>query len=256
MAETAEYFVVALRRMPVLRDIPCCSAPTVAEDGIIPDLALAIFSTDPDPPLEADLLDDCLTRELADGSSEIVKLEKLHLMAAIRHDDAPAVLRHVAGGTDLGLMGEGLRVASNHGSLAVVRELVAVGLSVNEVCPRSHLAPLHLAAGGGHSVVCKVLLNAMADVHKTVGGTTALEMAQMSGHIEAEDVIDRHIAACERNDYTGTPKYCVLPRVPPQLGEALMNGLPCAELPVSIPEDPCERIPPCHQIRSLSIAAI
>ena len=54
--------------------------------------------------------------------------------------------------------------------------------------------PLHLAAAGGHVVVCALLLDALADVHKQVDGITALSLARKMGNMEVEEVIERHVA--------------------------------------------------------------
>merc|ERR1719424_759355 len=93
---------------------------------------------------------------------------RLQLLTAVRNDDAPGVLQHVADGADINLMGEALRLAAHRGSAAVVRELVAVGLSVNEPCPQTHFTPIHLSSAAGHHVVCEVFVGCLggcAQVH-------------------------------------------------------------------------------------------
>merc|ERR1719210_1852713 len=82
---------------------------------------------------------------------------------AARQDDAPAMLQLVADGADLTDVSEALRLAAYRGSASVVRELVAVGLSVNVGDPHTGFAPLQLAAATGHLAVCELLLDALAD---------------------------------------------------------------------------------------------
>mmetsp|Transcript_56354 Transcript_56354/g.119929 ORF Transcript_56354/g.119929 Transcript_56354/m.119929 type:complete len:324 (-) Transcript_56354:62-1033(-) len=156
------------------------------------------------------------------------------LLRAARLDDAPIVLQMVAEGADLALVGEALRLAAYRGSACVVRELVAVGLPVNEACPYTGLTSLQLAAGCGHILVCELLLDAMADVQSHQGqGLTALELARRKGHVEVQEVIERHVAALllagkgEEQDEGGAYKRAhVLPRVSPVLSEAVLQALP------------------------------
>lgn len=156
-------------------------------------------------------------------------------MGAVRRDDAPAVLQFVADGAKVEVMSEALRLACNSGSLSVVRELVAVGLTVNESCLQTGFTPIHLAAAGGHHTVCEVLLDAMADVHKVAGNTTAQALARKSGHVEVDEIITRHIAALvaeESGDQgpdasaASNRRAHVLPRVSPFLSEAVLQAVP------------------------------
>lgn len=155
-------------------------------------------------------------------------------LAAARHDDAPGVLEHVAGGVKLEDMGEALRIASQRGCASVVRELVAVGLAVNATCPHTHFAPLQLSAASGHLAVCELLLDALADVHRSAGGanSSAITLAHMSGHIDVEELLERHIAsraqANSGEDTVIARRTHVLPRVSPALSEAMLQALPVA----------------------------
>lgn len=222
----------------------CCASdaqpmPLGALDMIGPQLGhdfflkeFAINDSQPDQVLEAEKVDQSLTVGMAGGRGGANPL-RLQLLAAVRNDDAPGVLQHVADGADIALMGEALRLAAHRGSASVVRELVAVGLSVNDSCPQTHFTPIHLASAGGHHVVCEVLLDALADVHKPIGGTTALSMARKSGHAEVEEVITRHITSLVMNDQgegndnsQQNRRAHVLPRVSPFLSEAVLQALP------------------------------
>jgi len=155
------------------------------------------------------------------------------LLTAVRQDDAPGVLQYVADGADIVDMSEALRLAAHRGAASVVRELVAVGLSVNDGCPESGFTPLQLSASSGHLVVCELLLDALADVHRPVGGSTALSLARKMGNVEVEEVIERHVGALliqeqgegadEAQQYR---RAHVLPRVSPVLSEAVLQALP------------------------------
>jgi ankyrin repeat protein len=157
------------------------------------------------------------------------------LMKAARMDDAPAMLQLVADGADLVDVSEALRLAAYRGSAAVVRELVAVGLGVNEACPDTGLTSLQLAAGSGHILVCELLLDAMADPCG-VRGPPAISLARKKGHVEVEEVIERHVAAMllagrgeEPDDGAQFRRAHVLPRVSPVLSDAVINALPQLE---------------------------
>lgn len=153
---------------------------------------------------------------------------------AVRRDDAPSVLQLVAEGAKEEDMSEALRLACHSGSLAVVRELVGLGLSVNESCLQTGVTPIHLAAAGGHHTVCEVLLDAMADVHRVVRNITAQTLARKSGHVEVDEMITNHIAALVAEEGCGqgpdasaasNRRAHVLPRVSPFLSEAVLQAV-------------------------------
>mmetsp|Transcript_99284 Transcript_99284/g.155251 ORF Transcript_99284/g.155251 Transcript_99284/m.155251 type:complete len:266 (-) Transcript_99284:92-889(-) len=186
---------------------------------------------------------------------------RTRLLTATRQDDAPGVLQCVADGADISDMSESLRLAAQRGSASVVRELVAVGLTVNEDCPVSQYTPLHLAAANGHVTVVELLLDALADVHRTVQGSTALNLARKMGNVEVEEVLERHVASLVMDGEDGgedasqwSRRAHVLPRVSPVLSEAVLQALPSVpqqlekisqaerkNSPPPAPEQPCEQ---------------
>lgn len=182
---------------------------------------------------------------------ESLNLARRRLLRAACGDDAPTVLQLVAEGADLYLVGEALRLAAYRGSACVVRELVAVGLSVNDPCPYTGMTSLQLAAGSGHILVCELLLDAMADVQKSAcRGQTAIELARRKGHVEVQEVIERHISALliagkgEEQDEGGAYRRAhVLPRVSPVLSEAVLQVGPSL-LPTSMDSELREFKPP------------
>mmetsp|Transcript_6308 Transcript_6308/g.15140 ORF Transcript_6308/g.15140 Transcript_6308/m.15140 type:complete len:264 (-) Transcript_6308:76-867(-) len=159
-----------------------------------------------------------------DSTSASTELRR-QLLAASRQDDAPGVLLHIADGADIADMGEALRVAAHRGCASVARELVAVGLSVNECCPHTGFSPLQLAAAGGHLAVCELLLDALADVNQSLGGATALTLAHKMGHLDVEQILERH-AACLGDNQDENRRCHVLPRVSPTLSEAVLQAFP------------------------------
>jgi|EP00927_Polykrikos_kofoidii_P071940 hypothetical protein len=197
------------------------------QQGIIDAIQANLIGMDVDSQGEADKVGKSIMQEFK-GSNPL----RLQLLSAIKADDAPGVLQHVADGADVPLMGEALRLAAHRGSAAVVRELVAVGLCVNASCPHTEFTPLQLACAGGHHVVCEVLLDALADVHKPIGNVTPLNMARRSGHAEVEEVLARHITTMVMNEGDATDAQSanrrahVLPRVSPFLSEAVLQAMP------------------------------
>lgn len=170
------------------------------------------------------------------ASSGVDNSLRMQLLTATRQDDAPGVLQFVADGADIADMSEALRLGAQRGAASVVRELVAVGLSVNEGCPHSGFTPLQLASASGHITVCELLLDALADVHKSIGGTTALSLARKMGNVEVEEILERHVASLvmdqegEGNEEAAqwSRRAHVLPRVSPVLSEAVLQALPSA----------------------------
>lgn len=161
------------------------------------------------------------------------------LLAAVRRDDAPGVLQHVADNGDSVDIGEALRLAAERGSACVVRELVAIGLTVDVGCPQTGFTPLHLAAANGHVSACELLLEALADVHLPVacGGNsmTALTLARAKGNLEVEEVIEQHMTKlilppeplpdCIDVEEPILTRANVLPRISPFLSEAILCNL-------------------------------
>lgn len=156
---------------------------------------------------------------------------KKALQRMVRDDDAPGVLSYVADGATPEEIGEVLRSASAKDSMSVVRELVATGVCVNDLCPRTRLSALQMAALAGHNMVCEILLDAMADVHRSVGGT-ALSLAKKMGNAEVEEVIERHISQMllsergEGVDDMSFRRAHVMPRISPILSHAMLQSLP------------------------------
>lgn len=180
-------------------------------------------------------------REVSAGlrSGEGPDLEiRRQLLRAACNDDAPLTLQLVADGVDLGVVGEAMRLAAYRGSGCVVRELVAVGLSVSDPCPFTGMTSLQLAAASGHVLVCELLLDAMADVHRDGSrGPTAIALARKKGHVEVQEVIERHVAALllagrgdDQEDGPGSASVYgrahVLPRVSPVLTAAVLGAMP------------------------------
>lgn len=149
-------------------------------------------------------------------------IRRLHLLALVRSNDAPGVLEVVADGVDCSLLSEALRLASSRGNHTVARELVGLGLSVNDACPCTGLTSLQLAAAGGHITVCELLLDAMADADARGGGADALRLAQDAGHVEIGDVLTKHMQAVGNVDNTHKRAH-VLPRLSPALSEAVLE---------------------------------
>lgn len=215
------------------------------EDMISPDLAQALFMHEVPVHVNATMEEEVgqavaslkeskLRRGLADEEDRSRRL----LLTAVQNDDAPVVLQFVADGVAAADMGEALRLAAGRGSASVVRELVAVGLSVNDGCRGTGYTPLHLAAAGGHVVVCELLLDALADVHKQVDGITALSLARKMGNMEVEEVIERHVATLLMQDQGNVADEAaqyrrahVLPRVSAMLSEAVLQAAPFEETP-------------------------
>uniref|UniRef100_A0A7S0FA69 Uncharacterized protein n=1 Tax=Pyrodinium bahamense TaxID=73915 RepID=A0A7S0FA69_9DINO len=198
--------------------------PQQLTQGIFKD-----FRAVPEAEEEVEMSRDREKRGAAAGDAPLRK----RLLTAVRQDDAPGVLQYVADGADVVDMGEALRLAAHRGSAAVVRELVAVGICVNDGCPHTGFTPLQLAAASGHIVVCELLLDALADVHRPIGGATALSLARKMGNVEVEEVIERHVASLLLQDQGEGGEEAaqyrrahVLPRVSPVLSEAVLQALP------------------------------
>jgi len=212
--------------------------------GFLKELSIRAALGQEDEEVEVDY-DAQVASSLRDRS-RTDKASRRKLLRAARSDDAPTVLQLVAEGADLIDVGEALRLASYRGSACVVRELVAVGLSVNEACPNTGLTPLQLAAGGGQILVCELLLDAMADVQaQGPRGPTALSLARRKGHTEVEEVIERHVAALllvgkgeEPEDGGQYRRAHVLPRVSPVLSEAVMQASPFQPLAADEAQEP------------------
>ena len=110
------------------------------EDMISPDLAQALFMHEVPVHVNATMEEEVgqAVASLKEsrprrGLDEEDRSRRL-LLTAVQHDDAPVVLQFVADGAAAADMGEALRLAAGRGNASVVRELVAVGLSVNDGC--------------------------------------------------------------------------------------------------------------------------
>jgi uncharacterized protein len=102
-----------------------------------------------------------------------------------------------------------------------IRRLLAAGASVNDADAQGY-TPLHMAAAGGLTEACALILDKGADVNRvTVDGITPLHNASMSGNAEtAELLIKRgaHVMAQDNNGMT------------PLHTAALMGNTPVAEV--------------------------
>eukprot|EP00931_Biecheleriopsis_adriatica_P103849 TRINITY_DN78641_c0_g1_i1.p1 TRINITY_DN78641_c0_g1~~TRINITY_DN78641_c0_g1_i1.p1 ORF type:complete len:315 (+),score=80.47 TRINITY_DN78641_c0_g1_i1:70-1014(+) len=222
----------------------CCTSDgeDVPEDMITADLAQALFLHEVPVHVNATMEDEV---KQASKKLKAVRMKnkadeakkggkgRRQLLLAVQQDDAPMVLQFIADGVAASDLGEALRLAAGRGSASVVRELVAVGLSVNEGCEGTGYTPLQLAAAGGHVVVCELLLDALADVHRQVEGINALSLARKMGNVEVEEVIERHVAALAMQDQANPADEAaqyrrahVLPRVSAVLSEAVLQAVP------------------------------
>eukprot|EP00930_Biecheleria_cincta_P061441 TRINITY_DN47009_c0_g1_i1.p1 TRINITY_DN47009_c0_g1~~TRINITY_DN47009_c0_g1_i1.p1 ORF type:complete len:334 (+),score=91.81 TRINITY_DN47009_c0_g1_i1:37-1002(+) len=225
-----------------LKESICCTDvdSTLPEEMISADLAQALFLHEVPVHVNARMEGPSMYssgQARSSSSSSPKKRSKeqstrRRLLSAVQHDDAPAVLQFVADGIDTEEMSEALRLAAGRGSASVVRELVAVGLCVNEGCRTSGFTPLQLAAAGGHVVVSELLLDALADVNRQVDGINALSLARKMGNVEVEEVLERHVAALMMQDQGNADEAAqyrrahVLPRVSAVLSEAVLNAVP------------------------------
>eukprot|EP00747_Dinoflagellata_sp_TGD_P090085 gnl/TRDRNA2_/TRDRNA2_164569_c0_seq1.p1 gnl/TRDRNA2_/TRDRNA2_164569_c0~~gnl/TRDRNA2_/TRDRNA2_164569_c0_seq1.p1 ORF type:complete len:302 (-),score=65.28 gnl/TRDRNA2_/TRDRNA2_164569_c0_seq1:88-993(-) len=179
--------------------------------------------------------------EVPDEREVEATLRSIHLrtqlLDAASCDNAPRVLQCIADGADITDMGEALRLAAHWGGVSVVRELVAVGISVNDRSPCTSLTPLQLAAANGHLPVCELLLDALADVNqsvKSLSGSTPLALSRKMGHDEVEEALKRHAAslvsdgqeATEGAELALAQRSRVLPRASPELSEAAQQVIP------------------------------
>merc|ERR1712083_966430 len=123
-------------------------------------------------------------------------------------------------------MREAFHLAAHYGAIAVVKELVAIGLTVNQGCLRQGLTPLHLAIAAGHHHVCEVLLDAFADVNVIAfSGETPHSMSIVAGHAEIVEAISKQLEARKTDD--SQLWRCVsqsTPRAPPYLLEAILDS--------------------------------
>ena len=88
------------------------------------------------------------------------------------------------------VLGDCLCLASEHGHVHVVQQLLVAGASASYIAPpgrRPHL----LAASNGYDIVLRKLLDKGIDLAATdADGRTALQLAAMNGHLEAFRVLD------------------------------------------------------------------
>eukprot|EP00930_Biecheleria_cincta_P092712 TRINITY_DN8272_c0_g1_i1.p1 TRINITY_DN8272_c0_g1~~TRINITY_DN8272_c0_g1_i1.p1 ORF type:complete len:340 (+),score=59.54 TRINITY_DN8272_c0_g1_i1:113-1132(+) len=149
----------------------------------------------------------------------------LKLIAAVREDDPPRVLKLFVDGMGMDDMRKALSLAAKYGSVNVTRELVGIGCSAQFVDSTYNVTPLHLAACGGHPDICDILLDALADANCECDGLTALSYARRLGNVEVQEVIEKHIAHPPHSETpreSSNKRHLVLPRVSALLTEAVL----------------------------------
>eukprot|EP00930_Biecheleria_cincta_P002875 TRINITY_DN103850_c0_g1_i1.p1 TRINITY_DN103850_c0_g1~~TRINITY_DN103850_c0_g1_i1.p1 ORF type:complete len:344 (-),score=63.32 TRINITY_DN103850_c0_g1_i1:96-1127(-) len=155
------------------------------------------------------------------------ELEQRNLLSnAVREDNAPLVLELFSRSAEIAEVQKALFFACGRGSCNCVREMVAIGLSVNCAETVSGFTPLHIAACGGHVDICEILLDALADVNCTAKGMTALHFAQRTGNLETQEVIEKYMSdmAADRTVEGSAKRTQVLPRVSALLSEEIMKA--------------------------------
>eukprot|EP00928_Gymnodinium_smaydae_P033654 TRINITY_DN24048_c0_g1_i1.p1 TRINITY_DN24048_c0_g1~~TRINITY_DN24048_c0_g1_i1.p1 ORF type:complete len:253 (+),score=57.72 TRINITY_DN24048_c0_g1_i1:70-828(+) len=171
---------------------------------------------------------DQVEQQLKRSNEDAVAGARARLLSAVKAGDAPVVLQLISKEGDLALCHDALRFACHRGSTSVVRELLGIGVSMNCICPKTQLTPIHLAAAAGHATVCEMLLDAQADVEHVVGGKNVLALLRHSGHADIEEAVIRHLATNAQGGEDKDGSYAsfrnyVLPRGAPYLETALKH---------------------------------
>jgi ankyrin repeat protein len=116
-------------------------------------------------------------------------------MKAVRHNDAAALARLIAGGADVNELDPNgdapLVMAAYLGHADIVRQLLDAGADLTAVDPGMRATALHAASYAGRTEAARVLIERGIDIDKQgpVNGYTALHDAIWQNNVETAAVI-------------------------------------------------------------------